>query len=117
MYVEFIVHEENPKGFVGRIVPMIKYETNVSSKIDLDIRDFDVFSINTFKYNIFDSNGNYKTDWENSNTITSLQLGANENYSIELRDLDITYTYYAMFKIKDSQGNVSYSNPVLVNNK
>ena len=117
VYVEFIVNEENPKGFVGRIVPMIKYETNVSSKIDLDIRDFDVFSINTFKYNIFDSNGNYKTDWENSNTITSLQLGANENYSIELRDLDITYTYYAMFKIKDSQGNVSYSNPVLVNNK
>ena len=117
VYLEFIVDENNPKGYIGRVIPMINYENNLSSKIDLDIRDFDVLSINSYKFNILDSNGVYKKDWEASSSITSLQLGTDENYSIELRDLDITYTYYAMFKIKDSQGNISYSNPVLVNNK
>lgn len=116
-YMEFVVDEENPKGYIGRVVPMVKYETNLAAKIDLNLEDYSVISINSFKYNILDSTGTYKKDWEASNTISSLQLSTDEEYSIELRNLDITYSYYAMFKVEDSQGNISYTNPVLVNNK
>ena len=117
VYIEVIVDSDNPEGYIGRVIPMNEEGVNHPVKTELDINDYDIININSFSYNIFDSTGAYKKDWDVSNNITSLQLSTLEEFTIEFRDLDISNTYYALFKIEDSQGNITYSNPVLVNNK
>lgn len=116
-YIEYVVDTDNPNGYIGRVVPMIKYDNNVSVREEIEIKDYDVINFNTYEYKILDAKGKYNKKWESTGKITSMQLDTSEEYKLEFKDLDISNTYYALFKIKDSQGNITYSNIVLVKNK
>ena len=116
-YVEFIVDDENPNGYMGAIKPMASEETHTTPRTELNIEDYEFISFNSYSYNIFDGSGNYKKDWDSSDKITNMMLNTKDTYTIEFRDIDISNDYYALFKIEDSQGFGVYSNVVLVNNK
>ena len=74
-------------------------------------------SLVSYKYNILDEEGNYTSDWEASKEIVGLDISLNKEYEISVTDLDISKDYYALFVVKDSQGNNYSSNIVEVNNK
>ncbi len=111
-YIEFIVDEDHPKGYMGRVVPMNDKEDKVAPKVELLIEDYDIISFNSYQYTTL--NG---TNWQSTQKIAQMQLDTTESFTLEFSDLDISNRYYALFKIEDSQGNVTYSSAILVNNK
>ncbi len=117
VYLEFVVDEEHPNGYVATVLPMNVNENFTYRKTEIDIKEWDTLQILSFKYNILDKSGKYITNWADSNTLVSIEFDTDEDLNLEFRDLDIANDYYCVFKVKDSQGNSYYTNIVKVNNK
>ncbi len=117
VYLEFIVDDNNPKGYISNIYPMNVNENYTYSKFEIDISEWDTISLLTTKYKILDKKGKYTSNWVNSGIITRIELSTKDNINIEFNDLDISKTYYCIFRVKDSQSNVYSSNIVKINNK
>ena len=117
VYLEFVVDQDHPDGFISNVYPIDVNENYTYSKIEIDINDWDTLSLVSTKYKILDANGKYITNWENSNEITRLDISPSEEFEIKCEDLDISNKYYCIFRVKDSQDNTYLSNIKEVNNK
>ena len=117
IYLELVVDEEHPDGYIQNIFPMDINENYTYSKFEIDLKEWNSLSLVSNKYNILDATGKYKTDWDYSNEVVQLELSTKDEINIKFEDLDISNEYYCIFRVKDSQGNSYYSNIVLVNTK
>lgn len=115
-YVEFVVDEDHNEGYIASIYPMDTNENQTYSKIDIDLNDWDVISFLSYKYKILDKNGNYTSNWVDSQEVLNMELLTKAEYKIEFKDLDISHDFYCIFRIKDNKGNIYSSNIVEVNN-
>ncbi len=116
VYLELVVNEENPNGYIARAIPMNLNENNSYPKIDINMSEWDTVKLTNYSYNILDEEGNYITDWVNSNEALIMEIDLDDPYELSFEDIDITNDYYCIFKIYDSQGNSYYSNIIEVNN-
>ncbi len=116
VYLELVTNEDNLNGYISRAIPMNLNENNSYPKIDIDINEWDTLKLTNYSYNILDEEGNYITDWVNSNEALIMEINLDEPYEISFEDIDITNDYYCIFKIYDSQRNSYYSNIIEVNN-
>lgn len=115
-YIEFIVDEEHKEGYVASIYPMDTNENQTYSKIDINVKDWDVINFLSYKYKILDKNGKYTSNWVDSEEVLNMELLTKDEYKIEFKDLDISYDYYCIFRVKDNKGNIYSSNIVEINN-
>ena len=115
VYVNLIVDEENPNGKISDVVPIQDIEeSTLLRKVSIDIKDWRVIQLLTYKYKIFDEQGNYTSNWEGSGEVTGIEAHTDETLKLEFVDLDISRDYYCLFRITDSQGNEYTTNVVKV---
>ena len=117
VYLDFVVDNEHPNGYISNVYPIELNENLSYSKIEIDLKEWDELSLLSYKYDIFDSVGNYTKNWQNDPEVTTLSFDTKEDIKIEFNDLDISKEYYCLFRIKDSQNNTYLSNVVKVNKK
>ncbi len=114
VYLEFIINDLQPSGFVSRILPMELNENNTYSEIEYDLNDWDSLIFTNFSYKIIDDLGNYTKEWINSSIVNTIEFYNSESINISLDDLDVSNDHYCLFVIKDHQGKTYYSNIVEV---
>ena len=115
VFVHFVVNDENPNGIIEGVTET-EPDVEVASKtiIDLD-KVSSVLFLGTTEYKIFDSNGDYLSDWQpvTSTKVEMIEENLND-VKIEFKDLDESRSYYAIFEINDSQGNKYSTQPVKI---
>lgn len=117
VYVEFVVDNENPNGYISKIYPMDLNDNKTYSKIEIDLEEWETLTLLSYKYNILDGEGNYTENWQNNPEVKMISLSTKDDFKIEFTDLDISKEYYCIFRINDSQNNTYYSNLVKVSKK
>lgn len=117
VYLEFVIDEDHPKGYVAAVLPMDINDNHTYSEIDYNLDEWDSLTLNNYRYNIFDEEGNYISDWQGSSIVNSIEFAKGEKVNIELTNLDISHDYYCLFRIYDNQGNGYYSPLVEINHK
>ena len=115
VYIDFVVDSEHLNGFISNVYPLDLNENLTYSKIEYNLKDWDSITFLSFQYNILDSNGNYTSNWEDSPEVLSMTISTKDDIDISFKDLDISKEYYSLFKIKDNQNKIYYSNIVKVN--
>ena len=113
VYLQLVVTEENPNGQISGAIEIT--ENGISPKVIIDLEEWEWIQLLTYKYKIFDENGNYTTNWLSSAEITGLEEEINKGFTLEFKDLDVSKEYYCLFTITDSQGNNYTTNVVKVN--
>lgn len=106
-YMEYVIDKENPNGYISNIVESMK--NNIPSKRNLNYKDFDYLNFLSYKYIVKDKNGNYMENWESSKTVEMFEIDTKTDFKISLVDLDKNRNYSAVFRIKDSYGNITNS--------
>ena len=115
-YVEFVVDNDNPDGIITGAVPIVKEEENlVAPKLSYELKDWKLVQFWNTSYKIFNADGSYTTNWENSGSLSGIEFKLDEGFNLEFRDLDPHKEYYALFHISDSQGNRYTTSMVRVN--
>lgn len=117
VYVEFVVDDKNPNGVITGAIPIVS-ETEgdlVAPKLSFELKDWKLVQFWNTSYKIFDDNGNYTTDWENSGSLSGIEFMIADGFNLEFKNLDSSKEYYALFHIYDSQGNRYTTNMVKVN--
>ena len=116
VFVHLVVNEENPNGIIEGVTET-EPDVELASKtiIDLD-KVSSVMFLGTSEYKIFDSEGNYLSEWEpvKSSKVEMIEEKLSD-VKIEFKDLDETKSYYCIFEITDSQGNGYSTQPVKIN--
>lgn len=112
-YLQIRVYDDDTIEPLG-IVPM-ETEDGIAPKMLTNLDDWHTLQFLKFNYKIFDENGNYDTNWESGGTIYGWELYIDEITGFAKADLQDS-EYYCIFSITDSQGNVSYSQAVPINN-
>lgn len=112
-YLQIRVYDDDTIEPLG-IVPM-ETEDGIAPKMLTILDDWHTLQFLKFNYKIFDENGNYDTNWESGGTIYGWELYIDEITGFAKADLQDS-EYYCIFSIIDSQGNVSYSQAVPINN-
>ena len=112
-YLQLIVYDDGRIEPLG-IVPMDDF-TSVAPKSLTSLDDWKTIQFLKPSYNIFDENGNYTTEWEGSGIVTGWEFHIADIKGFEKCDFSESQEeYYCIFIINDSQGNTSYSQPVLL---
>ena len=112
-YLQLIVYDDGRIEPLG-IVPMDDF-TSVAPKSLTSLDDWKTIQFLKPSYNIFDENGNYTTEWEGSGIVTGWEFHIADIKEFEKYDFSESQEeYYCIFIINDSQGNTSYSQPVLL---
>lgn len=110
--MQIVVNEEYPNGIIRSAVPSSEEgETNPSKQL-LDLEDYGIMEIiSRGSYFTRGENGEMINffDWEHSGTIFGISQDLTNGYQLELRPLENPENYYCVFRIKDVQGNISYS--------
>lgn len=110
--MQIVVNEEYPNGIIRSAIPIPEEgETNPSKQL-LDLEDFGIMEIiSRGSYFTRDENGEMINffDWEHSGTLFGISQDLTNGYHLELRPLEDPENYYCVFRIKDVQGNYSYS--------
>ncbi len=117
VYLEFIIDDEHPNGYVGTILPIDINDNYTYSGIEYNLDEWDSLTLNNYRYNIFDENGEYINDWQGSSIVNSIEFNKGDSINISLSNLDITHDFYCLFRIYDNQGNVYLSPLVEIKNK
>lgn len=112
-YLQIRVYDDGNIEPLG-IVPM-ETEDGIAPKMLTNLDDWHTLQFLKINYKIFDENGNYDTNWESGGTIYGWELYIDEITGFAKADLQDS-EYYCIFSITDSQGNVSYSQIVPINN-
>lgn len=119
--MQIVVNDEYPNGMIRNAVPLSDEETdnNSPSKQLLDLKDFGIMEIvSRGSYFTRGENGEMINffDWEHSGTLFGISQDLTNGYHLELRPLENKENYYCVFRIKDIQGNVSYSEMIPLQN-
>ena len=116
VFVHFVVNDENPNGIIEGVTET-EPDVEVASKTIIDLSKVSsVLFLGTTEYKIFDSNGEYLSNWEpvTGSKVEMIEENLND-VKIEFKDLDESKSYYAIFEINDSQGNKYSTQPVKIN--
>ncbi len=108
------VDDDNPKGIIVGVIPAANIEDPASTKESINLAEWDTIQFVNSKYKIFDTNGDYTWDWQNSESITGWEVPGDSSFSIELSDLENSSDYYCLFVITDTQGNTYTTDMVKV---
>ncbi len=117
VYLEFVIDENNPNGYVASILPIDVNENYTYSGIKYNLADWDSLTLNNYRYIIFNENGEYINDWQGSSIVNSIEFSKGEEINISIKNLDVTHDFYCLFRIYDNQGNVYLSPLVEIKNK
>lgn len=110
IYVEYVVRKgENNGNIVGAFV--IDLDTNLSSKVAVDIYKWKVIQFINSKYKIFDENGEYTKDWDSSSEVVVFESRV-DDFEINIDDFDSSKDNYALFNILDVTGKEYVTNVV-----
>jgi hypothetical protein len=115
VYLEFVIDEEHPNGFVAGYYPMDFNENHTYSKVEINPKDWSIITLLSYKYKILDEEDNYTSNWENNGEVLNMEVRTKDDYKIEIKELEPSNNYYCLFRIKDSYGNLHISNIVEVN--
>ena len=115
VYVDFVVDDEHPNGYISGVYPIDFNENLTYSKIEYNLKEWDSISFLSYQYNILDDQGNYTSEWINNKEVISMSLSTKDDIDISFKDLDISKDYYSLFKIKDNQNKTYYSKLVKIN--
>ncbi len=110
--LQIVVDEENPNGIIRSAVPLQDEDEVSPSKQLLDLEDFGILeTVSRGSYFTRGENGEMINfyDWEQSEWYVGISQDLTHDYRLEMRPLDKPEHYYCVFRIKDVQGNVSYS--------
>lgn len=110
VYLEFVIDDDNPQGYISSIYPIELNENLTYSKVSIDLKDWDSLSLLGYKYKIMDDQGNYTSNWISSKEVDTFTINDLDDININLEDIDISKDYYCLLKIKDSQGYTYYTN-------
>ena len=113
-YIEFVVDDDHPKGYISSVIPMISGDEVFAPKLNYELKDFKSVQLWNFSYKIFDSAGNYTTDWESSSSMNGYEFDLAKKFELEFKDFDSSKEYYVLFHISDSQGNTYTTNAVKI---
>lgn len=110
--MQIVVSEEYPNGIIRSAVPLAEEgEVNPSKQL-LDLEDFGIMEIiSRGSYFTRGENGEMINffDWEHSGIIFGISQDITHDYRLEMCPLEDPENYYCIFRIKDVQGNISYS--------
>lgn len=106
-FLEYIIDDNNPEGYISTVVPLPI--NNIPSKTNLDYKEYDYINFINYKYNVKDENNNYLEQWEASKEVVMFEVNAKEDFKLGFSKFDPNKDYTAVFRIKDSQGNVTNS--------
>ena len=115
VYLEFVIDEEHPNGFVAGYYPMEFNENHTYSKVEINPKDWSIITLLSYKYKILDEEDNYTSNWENNGEVLNMEVRTKDDYKIEIKELEPSNNYYCLFRIKDSYGKIHISNIVEVN--
>ena len=110
--LQIVVNEDYPNGMIRSAIPLASEEEINPSKQLLDLNDFGIMQIaSSARYFTRDENGKMMNfyDWEESGWILGFDHDLQNAYELEMRPLEDPENYVCVFRIKDVQGNVSYS--------
>ena len=117
VYLEFVIDENNPNGYVASILPIDINDNYTYSEIKYDLNEWDSLTLNNYRYTIFNENGEYISDWQGSSIVNSIEFSKGEDINISITNLDVTHDFYCLFRIYDNQGNVYLSPLVEIKNQ
>lgn len=110
--LQIVVNDEYPDGIIRSAVPLSDEEEISPSKQLLELDDFTTLSVvSRGSYFTRGENGEMLNfySWENSGWMLGFEQELTNDYHLEMRPLDNPENYVCMFRIKDLQGNYSYS--------
>lgn len=110
--LQIVVNEEYPNGIIRSAVPISEEgEVNPSKQL-LDLEDFsDMEMYSRASYVTRGESGEMLGfyNWEESGVFFGHGVDLQNEYCLEMRPLENPENYVCMFRIKDVQGNTSYS--------
>ena len=112
--VQIVVSDEYPDGIIRNAIPLDKddEELQSASKQLIDLDDYANMSvIARCSYVTRDAAGNLLDffDWEQSGWMMGFDVDLTSDYRTVVKPLEHPENYVCIFFLKDSQGNVSYS--------
>lgn len=110
VYIEFVVDENNPNGYISAVYPIELNENLTYSKVKVDLSKWDSLTLLNYKYKILNDEGVYTNNWISSEMVDTFNIDDISSLIVEFNDIDISKEYYCLFKIKDSQGFTYYTN-------
>ncbi|MBQ9134602.1 MAG: hypothetical protein IJX66_00755 [Lachnospiraceae bacterium] len=111
-WLQIVVSDEYPDGIIRSAVPINEDGEVSPSKQLLDLEDFSYMEIfSRGSYLTRGENGEMLNfySWEESGLLLGFGVDLQNEYCLEMRPLEDPENYVCMFRIKDAQGNVSYS--------
>lgn len=111
VYIEYVVRDG-----VGNIIGAYEVDenTNLSSKVAIDIYKWKLIQFVNARYKIFDDTGAYTSEWESSSDVLVLECNV-DDVQIEFKDFDSDKDLYFMFNVIDVAGEVHNTNVVKIN--
>ncbi len=112
--LQLVVNDEYPDGILRNAIPINNDEEDLqsASKQLIDLDDYSVMSVAArCSYVTRDDNGNLLDffDWDKSEWMMGFEVDLTSDYKTVVQPLDQPENYVCIFFMKDSQGNVSYS--------
>lgn len=109
----FQVSKENPNGKVMSIVSNADPNDVSSSRMEINLDDWDKILFDNVVDKYFDENGNFSEDDLGDWIAYQVRLDTDEEFELKLVD-NIDGDYYIAFNILDTQGNTHHSNAIKV---
>ena len=112
--LQLVVNDAYPDGILRNAIPIDNDEDDLqsASKQLIDLDDYSVMSVAArCSYVTRDDNGNLLDffDWDKSEWMMGFEVDLTSDYKTVVQPLDRPENYVCIFFMKDSQGNVSYS--------
>lgn len=108
-----VYDKKTGKVNIGSVV-LINKDESMPNTIAVDLNDYTHVVFGSSSYKILDDNGNYVIDWESNGVYEGFEENVGK-FDFELNNYDDGYDYYCVFKIWDTNNNVSYSKLVKMN--
>ena len=115
--LQLVVSDEYPDGILRNAIPLNNDEDDLqsASKQLIDLDDYSVMSVAArCSYVTRDDNGDLLDffDWEKSEWMMGFEVDLTSDYKPVVQPLNHPENYVCVFFIKDSQGNVSFSDMI-----
>lgn len=110
--MQIVVNAENPNGIIRSVIPSGDGDELNPSKQLLDLEDFGIMEIGASVNYFTRGEDGEMIDffaWEDADWYMGISQDITHDYALEMRPLEDPENYVCLFRIKDAQGNISYS--------
>lgn len=110
--LQIVVNDEYPNGIIRSAIPIADEDETNPSKQLLDLEEFGILEVFArASYITRGENGEMLNfyEWEESGWMLGFDQDLQNEYELVMRPLENPENYVCVFRIKDAQGNVSYS--------